>query len=413
MFPRHSNWAVIVTLVIASGACLVAADDPVVFKSDVAMTRVDAKVVDGEGRAVTGLGIKDFVLTLNGKTLPVRSLASENVPIDILLLLDVSGSMEPHVQRIASAARQALNVLAEKDRVGIMMFDTRSTLRLPLRNNRDEVTTELNRILRSEHFSGGTRITQAMMDAARYLEHSARPEARRAVVILTDDQTQDEEDESRVEAALNRANAVLSFLQAPYEPPQGGVGFPGGGGRRRRGGTWGGGGGWPGGGGGWPGGGGIGFPGGGNRGGMGGGDRSHTAGTDTIAADSGGDTIPVNDASALEETFEKLRQRYALYCYLPDGQTAEGRQSIRVSLSPDAQLHYRDAQVQSRRVFMNGNGASETSGPTTITRAHTADTTEPTASETAPKRSQPQPPGHSRPVNEDSGEKVNTLPPEQ
>ncbi len=397
--------------------CLIAADDPVVFKSDVALTRVDAKVVDGEGRAVTGLAIKDFVLTLNGKTLPVRNLANENVPIDILLLLDVSGSMEPHVQRIASAARQALSVLADKDRVGIMIFDTRSNLRLPLRSNRDEVTTELNRILRSEHFNGGTRITQAMLDAARYLEHSARPEARRAVVILTDDQTQDEEDEYHVEAALNRANAVLSFLQAPYEPPQAGVGFPGGGGgRRRRGGTWGGGGGgmgWPGSsGGGWPGGGGIGFPGrGGTGGGMGGGDRSHTAGTDTIAADSGGDTIPVNDASALEETFQKLRQRYALYCYLPDGQTLEGRQSIRVSLSPEAQLRYHDAQVQSRRVFMNGN-ASDSSGPTTITRAHSTDS-EPAAAESAPAATQPQPRGHSHPVNEDSGDKVNTLPPER
>ena len=400
---------------LAFALCLFAADDPVVFKSDVAMTRVDAKVVDGEGRAVTGLGIKDFVLTLNGKTLPVRSLASENVPIDILLLLDVSGSMEPHVQRIASAAREALNVLADKDRVGIMIFDTRSTLRLPLRNSRDEVITELNRILRSEHFAGGTAITRAMLDAARYLEHSARPEARRAVVILTDDQTQDGEDEPAVEAALNRANAVLSFLQAPYEPPQGSVGFPGGGGgRRRRGGTWGSGGGigFPGGGGGWPGGGGVGFPGGGSPGGMGGGDRSHTAGTDTIAADTGGDTIPVNDASALQETFEKLRQRYALYCYLPDGQTAESRQSIRVALSPEAQIHYRDAQVQSRRIFMNGSGASETSGPTTVTRAHSIEATEPTTSETAPVSPQPQPHGHSRPVNEDSGEKVNSVPPQ-
>ncbi len=390
-----------------------AADDPIVFKSDVALTRVDAKVVDGAGRAVTGLGIKDFVLTLNGKTLPVRNLASENVPIDILLLLDVSGSMEPHVQRIASAARQALRVLADKDRVGIMIFDTRSTLRLPLRSDRDEVTTELNRILRSEHFAGGTRITQAMLDAARYLERSARPDARRAVVILTDDQTQDEEDEYHVEAALNRANAVLSFLQAPYEPPQGGVGFPGGGGGgRRRGGTWGGRGGgvgWPGGGGGWPGGGGIGFPG---RGGIGGGDRSHTAGTDTIAADTGGDTIPVSDASALQETFEKLRQRYALYCYLPDGQTLEGRQSIRVALSPEAQLLYGDAQVQSRRIFMNGN-ASESSGPTTITRAHPTSASEPATTESAPATAQPQPRGHSRPVNEDSGEKVSTLPPDK
>jgi hypothetical protein len=37
-----------------------AADDPVVFKSDVAMTRVDAQVVDSHGRIITGLRKEDL-----------------------------------------------------------------------------------------------------------------------------------------------------------------------------------------------------------------------------------------------------------------------------------------------------------------------------------------------------------------
>ena len=47
-----------------------AADDPV-FRSEVAMSRVDARVMDRDGRMVTGLGPKDFVLKLDGKELPV------------------------------------------------------------------------------------------------------------------------------------------------------------------------------------------------------------------------------------------------------------------------------------------------------------------------------------------------------
>jgi hypothetical protein len=109
------------------------------------------------------------------------------------------------------------------------------------------------------------------------------------VVILTDDETQDAQDEPRVESALSRANAILSFLQAPYEPPTARR-MPGGG-RRRGGGI------------GFPGGGGISLPGGGwPGGGAGQVDRSHTAGTDTIALDSGGDTMSVNNTSALEDT---------------------------------------------------------------------------------------------------------------
>ncbi len=402
-----------ILLALLAGIPLVA-EEPV-FKSDVALTRVDAQVLDRDGRAVTGLEARDFVLRVNGQPVQIRNFASENMPIDILLLLDVSGSMEPHVERIALAAQQALNVLAEKDRVAIMVFDTSTRVRLPFRSSRSDVTRELNRLLRSESFNGGTRITSSLVSAARYVEREARPDARRAIVILTDDETQDQENEPSVERALANANAVLSFLQAPYEPPD----MSGGGGVPRRGGTWGSGGG---------GGGGIGFPGGGmgrGRGGYGGGDRSHTAGTATIAQDSGGDTMQVDEASALEDTLARLRQRYALHFYLPEGMTAADRQSVRVNLSRDARLRYQDAEVRSRRVFMSGE-AGEKSGPTVVARgpapgerssqpATTASSANQTQSSgtqagtndsTTPKR-------RSVAVNEDSGSPVNTVIPDE
>lgn len=396
----------ILALVLTFVSSASARDDQVTFKSNVALARVDAQVLDRDGRAVTGLRVNDFVLRVDGRVVPIRNFASENMPIDILLLLDVSGSMRPHVQRIASAAQQALNVLDEKDRVAVMVFDTYTRVRLPFRNSHSEVADELNRLLRSERFNGGTHITGALLQAASYVQREARPEARRAIVILTDDETQDEEDEARVDHALARANAVLSFLQAPYEPPA-----MNGGGRRR--GTWGGGN-WPGSGTGWPGGGGgVGFPGGGpvvlGPGGGGGyGDHSHSAGTATIAADSGGDTMRVDEASALENTLARLRQRYSLGFYVPDGSSDHA--AVRVDLSQEARLRYLDAEVHSRRVFVSGGGSSERAGPTTVTRAHAPDTGMDSTSahdvtpadETTSRRK-------SAPVNEDSGPHVNTI----
>lgn len=397
-------YRVVLALIISLLALLVYGQEaPVTFKSDVALARVDAQVLDASGRAVTGLEASDFVLRIDGRVAPIRNFASENMPIDILLLLDVSGSMQPHVQRIASAAYQALDVLTAKDRVAIMVFDTYSRLRLPFSGSHDEITTGLNRVLRSERFNGGTHITQALVDAARYVQRQARPEARRAVVILTDDETQDSEDEPRVENALAQANAVLSFLQAPYEPPT-----INGGGRPHR--TWGGGG-WPGGGTGWPGGGGVGFPGGGpvtlGRGPGGyGGDRSHTAGTATIASDSGGDTIRVDEASALEDTLARLRQRYTFNFYFPPG--VADRAAVRVELSQEAKLRYMDAEVRSRQVFISSQGSGASAGPTVVTRAHvdgTGDNVNGPASEPSVEASSP---GHRRvAVNEDSGPRVN------
>jgi VWFA-related protein len=388
----------IVTLALVLAVEAAAKDDPVTFKSDVAMTRVDAQVLDNTGRAIMGLQREDFVLRLNGKIVPIRNLASENMPLDVLLLLDVSGSMEPHVERIAEASEQALSVLADKDRVAIMVFDTYTRVKLPFRSSHSDVESALNHLIRSERFNGGTRITRAMLDAVNYVQREGRPEARHAIVILTDDETQDQEDEPRVESALARANAVLSFLQAPYEVPSAAGGRPRG--------TWGSGGGWPG---------GIGFPGGGpvvlGRRGPGGYgvDPSHSAGTADIARDSGGDVMRVDEASALEETLMRLRQRYALYFYMPEGMAASDHQNLQVDLSQEARLRYRDAEIHYRRVYMSGESASEHSGPAEVTHARplTDGSDEPSLPAEQPASTSS---GHRAAVNDDSGPVVNSIP---
>src|SRR5215216_497725 len=98
------------------------AEEEVIFRSDVSLVRVDAQVLDYNHRAVIGLKMTDFVLREEGQPQEIRNFANENMPVDVLLLLDVSGSMRPHVQRVAEASHQALQALGKDDRVGIMVF---------------------------------------------------------------------------------------------------------------------------------------------------------------------------------------------------------------------------------------------------------------------------------------------------
>src|SRR5437870_11187371 len=123
------------------------ADPSVVFRSDVSLVRVDAQVVDRNNRAISGLRMEDFILREDGKQQEIRNFSSEKMPVDVVLLLDVSGSMQPHVQRIASAAHQALRVLGDEDRVAIMVFDRSTRVRLPFRNSREDVERELESLL--------------------------------------------------------------------------------------------------------------------------------------------------------------------------------------------------------------------------------------------------------------------------
>ena len=339
-------------------------DTDVVFRSDVSLVRVDVQVLDRDNRAITGLRAEDFLLREEGRPQSIRNFASEDMPLDVLFLFDVSASMRPHVERIANAAHEAFSVLRDNDRVGIMVFDRVMRLRMPFRSSRQEVERELERMLRDESFHGGTDITRALIAAASYVELHGRREARRAIVILTDDQTEFERDEAGVSRALERADAVLSALIAPdamgtgaYSTGRGRGSYPGGSNP---------GGGWPGGMGG-PLGGVIwgrrgGYP--GRRTGPMGGGSSHTqsAGTSEIARQSGGDSLPVDDASALETTLSRIRQRYALHFLVPPNARSGEQRNIEVTLADSARRRYPDADLRFRRTYLAPSGLPSTGG---------------------------------------------------
>ncbi len=314
----------------------------IVFRSEVSLVRVDVQVVDRDNRAITGLTAEDFLLLEEGKPQQIRNFTREEMPVDVLLLLDVSGSMRPHVERIASAAQQALEVLGSSDRVAIMVFDRETRLRLPFRDNRGDVERAFEALLRQETFDGGTDVTRGLLDAVSYMARAGRREARRAIIVLTDDQTERDRDEARVNRALVSSDTVLSALLAPDAM---GTLRGGGGGSS------------------WPGGsmGGIIF---GRRGPFGRrmprpvnrGSRTQSAGTAEIARRSGGDSLRVDEASALETTLSRIRQRYALHYYLPEGANPGEQRAIEVELAQAARRRFPDADVRFRQLHQSGGG---------------------------------------------------------
>ncbi len=374
---------------------------PTVFRSDVALLRVDVQALDRDKKPIAGLRETDFILTESGKTQQIRNFQSENMPLDLVLLFDVSRSMRPHVERIVSAAHQALRVLGKDDRVAIMVFNRSSRVRLPFRANLDDVERELDQTVKKERFDGGTDITRALFDAAGYVGREARSTARRAIVILTDDQTERarERNDEGVGRALARADAGLSLLLAPnaMDYSQGGGNGPGmgRGGRGGRGGM--------GGGGIWgptiprqryPQGNGGGMPGG--NGPYGGGNaRTKSAGTPEIARASGGDSFGVDDAGALETTLNRLRQRYALHFNSP-----ETPRAINVQLTEAAARRYPNAELRFRRVSSGNEPTSRE--PVSVSRTAPSRSPDPSRADVSDAADPPRP-KHRPAVSEGGG----------
>jgi VWFA-related protein len=318
------------------------ADDPsVTFRSDVTLGRVDAQVVDGGNHPIRGLRVQDFILRVDGKPQEIRNFQSEKMPVDVVLLLDVSRSMEPHIRRVAAASHEALRALGDQDRIATMVFDRFTRLRMPFRPSRLDAGRGIESVLDRETFEGGTDITRGLLDTASYVEQNARHDARRAIVIVTDDQTERSRNEAVVLRALTRADSVLSALIAPdalhtgtaYRRPPlldddrlrdlFGDLIPRRFGSNQR------------------------------------GPRTQSAGTSQIANQSGGDSMAVDRASAFEQTLARIRERYALYFYLPEGMQAGEERSVEVLLTDAARRRYPGAEVRYRRSYLAPNGSND------------------------------------------------------
>jgi VWFA-related protein len=327
-------------------------DPPVTFRSDVSLGRVDAQVVDGGNRPLRGLRVQDFILRVDGKPQEIRNFQSEKVPVDLVLLLDVSRSMEPHIRRVATASHQALRALGDQDRIATIVFDRVTRLRMPFRTSRVDAERELENVLDRETFDGGTDITRGLLDTASYVEQNARRDARRAIVIVTDDETERSRNEAAVLRALTRADSVLSALIAPdalhtgtayRRPPSFDDDRP----RdlfgeliRRRLESY-------------------------SRA-----PHTQSAGTSQIANQSGGDSMAVDQAAAFEQTLERIRERYALYFYLPEGMQPNEEHSVEVLLTNAARQRYPGAEVRYRRSYLAPNGANDKEHPRPIRLIH-------------------------------------------
>jgi Mg-chelatase subunit ChlD len=95
--------------------------DTPTFKTGVADVRVDVMASQGQD-LINSLTKDDFAITDEGKAQPIISFGHGDESLNLILLLDISGSMQTHIEQIAKTARQALAHLRPGDRVAIMVF---------------------------------------------------------------------------------------------------------------------------------------------------------------------------------------------------------------------------------------------------------------------------------------------------
>ena len=145
------------------------------------LMRLHASVMDRNGRAIGGMKESDFTIYENGVERKITNVVAAQEPFNLVLLLDVSGSVEERIDFIRKAARDFLNTASRQDRIAIISFRDDIQVISHFSTDRRMLSTKLEEI----DAGGATALNDAL---AYVLADTVRPlhGERTAVVILSD-----------------------------------------------------------------------------------------------------------------------------------------------------------------------------------------------------------------------------------
>ncbi len=143
--------------------------------------RVLVRVLDTNNRAVPDLTVKDFEVSEAGEKREILSVEPTTAPFNLVLLLDVSGSVDNYVDFIRKTARNFVNTVNPNDKVAIIIFNEDVKTLSTFTTDKGKLSESLDTF----DAGGGTAYYDALAFA---LAETLRPlkGERTAIVALTD-----------------------------------------------------------------------------------------------------------------------------------------------------------------------------------------------------------------------------------
>lgn len=164
---------------------------PAVSQGETEEIRIDSKlilipvaVIDAAGNPVQGLTKDDFIVTEEGRPQRIEAIGTaETVPLEIVLLLDISASTGAMFQFQQQTAAQFLkSVMKPADRATIFTIGASPVLVTP-RNGSERAAEALLTIKPTKEF---TAFYDSVATAAEFLMKNAPQGSRRVMVIISD-----------------------------------------------------------------------------------------------------------------------------------------------------------------------------------------------------------------------------------
>jgi Ca-activated chloride channel family protein len=153
---------------------------PTNIRVDSTLVLINVTVTTPLNQVVTGLEKEHFKLFEDKVEQQISEFSSEDAPLSVGLVFDISGSMGSKLQKSRQAAAQFFRTANPEDEFFLIQFSDRPELTVPFTSNTEEIQ---NRLAFSQS-KGRTALLDAVYMAMSQMKKARNP--RKAVLIISD-----------------------------------------------------------------------------------------------------------------------------------------------------------------------------------------------------------------------------------
>jgi VWFA-related protein len=153
--------------------------------------KVDADLVDlkvsvisvSPNAPIVALQQKDFAVYEDGALQDISFFAAADSPFDLVLLLDLSGSIADKMKLVRRSAKRFVEATRPTDRVAVVTFSDHPELVAGFSLDRGQLKKSIDKM---EKPVGGTKFWDSLRSVIEALVPSGKGQRRTAVVVMTD-----------------------------------------------------------------------------------------------------------------------------------------------------------------------------------------------------------------------------------
>jgi VWFA-related protein len=182
------------------------------------LVNLNVKAMDRGGQPLIDLKPEDFIVYEDGSRQEVTHFRPVNAPVNLIMLLDLSGSTKSKRKAMQDAASRFIDALPAQDNIAIVAFTRKYRPLTEFTNDKAKLKSVLKEI---KDISGDTAFYDSMWRALDQLDQVH--DARKAIIVLTDgeDDSLESSDptEHTFEQLLDRASEEDATVYPIYFSP--------------------------------------------------------------------------------------------------------------------------------------------------------------------------------------------------